>query len=83
MQDIFSLEEIEEYVKKIQKQATEATISPEILKQAFQDAIAALEDISTFKEQALPKMHETITQFRELAETGEREIARLEGVKEE
>jgi hypothetical protein len=28
-------------------------------------------------------MHETITTFRELAETGEKEIARLEGAKEE
>jgi len=39
---------------------------------------ASIEDISTFKQQALPKMQETITKFRELAETGEREIARLE-----
>lgn len=62
----------------IQKQATESTISPEILKQSFQDAIAALEDISAFKQQALPKMQETVAQFRELAETGEKEIARLE-----
>lgn len=62
----------------IQKQATESTISPEVLKQAFHDAIAALEDISSFKQQALPKMHETIAQFKELAQTGEREIARLE-----
>lgn len=61
----------------IQKQATENTISPEVLKQAFHDAIAALEDISTFKQHALPKMQETIAQFRELANTGEREIARL------
>ena len=63
---------------EVQKQATEATVNPEILKQSFQDAISALEDISTFKEQALPKMHETINQFKELAETGEREIARIE-----
>jgi len=62
----------------IQKQATEATVSPEVLKQALHDALAAIEDISTFKQQALPKMQETITKFRELAETGEREIARLE-----
>jgi len=66
----------------IQKQATEATVSPEILKQAFHDAISALEDISTFKQQALPRMQETVTQFRELAEIGEKEIARLEERKE-
>jgi uncharacterized protein YaaN involved in tellurite resistance len=62
----------------IHKQATESTVSPEVLKLAFSDAIAALEDISTFKKQALPRMQETVAQFRELAETGEKEIARLE-----
>jgi uncharacterized protein YaaN involved in tellurite resistance len=62
----------------IHKQATESSVSPEVLKQSFQEAIAALEDISTFKQQALPKMKETITQFRILAEEGEREISRLE-----
>ena len=62
----------------IQKQATESTMSPEVLKQAFRDTIAALDDIAEFKQQALPKMHETVAQFRMLAETGEKEIARLE-----
>ena len=62
----------------IYKQATESMVSPEVLKQAFQDAISALEDISVFKQQALPRMQETVLQFRELAETGEKEIARLE-----
>ena len=62
----------------IQKQSTEATVSPELLKQAFLDAISAIEDISLFKQQALPKMQETVAQFRTLAETGEKEIARLE-----
>ena len=67
----------------IQKQATESTLSPDVLKQAFSDAIAALEDISTFKQQALPKMQETVTQFKEMAEIGEREISRLEKAGEE
>ena len=62
----------------IHKQASEATISPETLKQAFQDVLSALEDISTFKNEALPKMQSTIAQFRELTEAGEREIAKLE-----
>ncbi|MDR1892053.1 MAG: toxic anion resistance protein [Oscillospiraceae bacterium] len=67
----------------IQKQATESSISPDVLKQAFQDALSALEDISIFKQQALPKMHETVAQFRTLAETGEKEITRLERAGEE
>jgi uncharacterized protein YaaN involved in tellurite resistance len=66
----------------IQKQATESTISPEILKQSFNDAIAALEDISVFKQQALPKMQQTIEQFREMVEVGEKEIERLHNSKE-
>ena len=74
---------LKEQGAEVQKQATEANINPDSLKQAFQDAISALEDISTFKAQALPKMHETINQFRELAETGEKEISRLERSKEE
>lgn len=74
---------LKEQGAEVHKQATQATVNPESLKQAFQDAISALEDISTFKAEALPKMHETINQFRELAETGEKEIARLESAKEE
>jgi len=62
----------------IQKQATGNMVSPEVLKQAFQDVIAALDDISTFKQQALPKMAEIVAQFKELAQTGDKEIARLE-----
>ena len=65
----------------IQQQAMESTISPDVLKQAFRDAIAALEDIAAFKEQALPKMQQTVAQFKDLAETGEKEIARLEKAK--
>jgi len=67
----------------IHKQATEATVSPDTLKQAFQDCLSALEDISTFKQQALPKMAETVNQFKMLAEQGEKEITRLEKIKGE
>jgi len=62
----------------IHKQSTETMLSPETLKQAFQDVLTALEDISNFKQESLPKMQEIIAQFRELATTGEREIAKLE-----
>ena len=65
----------------IQKQATQSAVSPDVLKQAFEDAIAALDDVSAFKYHALPKMQETVAQFRVLAETGEKEIARLAGAK--
>ena len=73
---------LKEQGAEIQKQATESTISPDVLKQAFSETISALEDIATFKQQALPRMHETVAQFRELAEKGEKEISRLEKVEE-
>ncbi|GIO29139.1 MULTISPECIES: toxic anion resistance protein [Paenibacillus] len=62
----------------IQKQALEASISVDTLKQAFTDVLSALDSISTYKQEALPKMRETINQFREMAETGEKQISRME-----
>lgn len=62
----------------IQKQALEASVSVDTLKQAFTDVLSALDSISTYKQEALPKMRDTITQFRELADDGEKQILRLE-----
>ena len=62
----------------IQQQATEAAISPETLKAAFNDALAALQDISTYKQRALPQMQQTIAEFREIAEEGERALQQME-----
>lgn len=62
----------------IHKQSLETSISVETLKQAFADVLSALDSISTYKQEALPKMRETINQFRELADTGEHHIQRLE-----
>lgn len=62
----------------IQKQAMEANISIDTLKTAFSDVIEAMDSISTYKREALPQMRETISQFKELAATGEEQIQRLE-----
>ncbi|MCG7406616.1 toxic anion resistance protein [Paenibacillus sp. ACRRX] len=62
----------------IHKQSLETNISVETLKQAFTDVLSALDSISTYKQEALPKMRDTIDQFRELADTGEQQIQRLE-----
>ncbi|RKP58146.1 toxic anion resistance protein [Cohnella endophytica] len=62
----------------IHKQSLEASISVDTLKQAFTDVLSALDSISTYKQEALPKMRETINQFRELADNGEQQIQRLE-----
>jgi uncharacterized protein YaaN involved in tellurite resistance len=63
---------------EIHKQSLESSISLDTLKQAFTDVLSALDSISTYKQEALPKMRETINQFRELADNGEQQIVRLE-----
>ncbi|MCD1260548.1 toxic anion resistance protein [Paenibacillus athensensis] len=63
---------------EIQKQAMETGVSADTLKQAFADALAAFDSISTYKQQALPKMRDTIQQFQTLADEGEKQIVRIE-----
>ena len=62
----------------VQRQATEASVSPETLKQAFADALSALEDISVYKQRALPQMQQTIEDFRNIAAEGERRLQQME-----
>ncbi|MEF3313826.1 toxic anion resistance protein [Paenibacillus sp. GYB004] len=62
----------------IQKQSMEANISVDTLKQAFADVLSALDSISVYKQEALPRMRQTIDQFRTLADEGEKQIVRLE-----
>ncbi len=63
---------------EIQQQATEANISVDTLKQSFADTLSALDDISNYKQEALPKIAKTIAEFRELAETGEKRLQEME-----
>lgn len=63
---------------EIHLQAEESGVSVESLTSAFNDAIQALEDISTYKQQALPRMKDSIEQFRQLAAEGESRIKRME-----
>lgn len=62
---------------EIQKQSLETNISVDTLKQAFSDVMSALDSISAYKQDALPKMRQTINQFRELGDDGEKQIHRL------
>jgi len=62
----------------IQKQASEANISVDTLKQAFAETISALDDISTYKQNALPQMQQSIQDFRQLAEEGEKQLEKME-----
>lgn len=63
---------------EIQKTSAETMISPEILKNSFKEAIAAVEDVSTYKQEALPKMKETIQMFNEMALDGQRVVNKIE-----
>jgi len=63
---------------EIQRQSMEATVSVETLKNAFADVMDALDSISSYKQEALPRMRDTVNQFRELAAKGEEQIQQLE-----
>ena len=72
---------LREQGSEIQKNSAETMISPEILKSAFQDAIQAIEDVSTYKQEALPKMKETIEMFSGMAEDGQKVVDKIENSK--
>lgn len=62
----------------IQKQASESMINAETLKKAFADCMEAIENISKYRQEALPLMSQTIKEFKELTEEGEKAIVRIE-----
>lgn len=63
---------------EIHKQSMESSVTVDTLKVAFQNCIEAMDAISNYKQEALPKMKETINEFKQLAEVGEKQIQRLE-----
>ncbi|NLP27608.1 MAG: toxic anion resistance protein [Clostridia bacterium] len=69
---------LKEQGAEIHKQSMESTLSVDALKTAFQDVLDALDSISAYKQEALPKMKETIEEFKVLSEKGEKEIQKLE-----
>lgn len=72
---------LKEQGSQIQKNSAETMISPEVLKTAFQDALQAIEDVSTYKQEALPKMKETILLFSDMANDGQKVVDKLENSK--
>jgi len=63
---------------QIQKQESKTGVSVEKLETAMADVMEALSSISTYKQEALPKMRNAINQFKELAAKGEELIQQLE-----
>jgi len=68
---------LREQGSEIHRQATEATVNPETLKNAFMEAMMALDDISKYKVEALPKMQEQINMFNELSKEGQKVVDKI------
>ncbi|MBE6473172.1 MAG: toxic anion resistance protein [Coriobacteriaceae bacterium] len=69
---------LKEQGAEIQQKASEANISADTLKQSFADTIQALEDISTYKQEALPRIRQTIAEFQEMADAGEQYLQKID-----
>ncbi len=63
---------------EIQKQASSTQIDIEVLKQSFADVTAALHDISTFRQNALPQMAENILEMDKMAAEAEEQVQKVE-----
>ena len=63
---------------EVQKQAIESNIDVATMKTAFRDTLEALESISNYKQEALPKLRETIDEFRAMTDEGEKILQRME-----
>jgi uncharacterized protein YaaN involved in tellurite resistance len=63
---------------EIHAQASRATLDMEALKSAFTDINAAMDEISRFRQEALPEMAQIIVEFDQLASAGEGAIGKLE-----
>ena len=62
----------------IQTQAAGAMLDMDALKGAFADINQAMDEISRFRQEALPRMAQTIVEFDQLTAEGEASIQRLE-----
>ncbi|MBN2443076.1 MAG: toxic anion resistance protein [Spirochaetales bacterium] len=70
--------QLKEQGADIQKQASESMLSVEALKSAFSDISTAMDEISKYRQDALPKMAQTIIEFDDLLGKGEARIKDLE-----
>ena len=73
---------LKEQGASIQQQAMQSSVSVDTLKDAFANTFEALDAVSNYKTKALPQMKNTIQQFRELADEGEKRIQKMEASEE-
>jgi uncharacterized protein YaaN involved in tellurite resistance len=62
----------------IQKQAASATLDIQKVTQSMEDLIAAIEDVETFKQAALPGMKESVNALQALSETVDAKVEKME-----
>lgn len=63
---------------EIQKQASTASLNMDTLKVAFQDLRTAMDDISTFRQKALPQMAQAVLQMDKLTEEAKQAIEKMD-----
>ncbi|MDO5848126.1 MAG: toxic anion resistance protein [Methanobrevibacter sp.] len=71
---------ISQQTNEIKEISTKSMISPEVLQNSFNEALTAIEEISTFKREALSQMQDTINTFGEMAAEGQRVVDKIETV---
>ncbi|MDW5377340.1 toxic anion resistance protein [Halomonas sp. HP20-15] len=63
---------------EIQSRAASATLDRETLEEAFREVMAALDDVSHYRQEALPRLDEQIERLDALSRQGNKAIERLE-----
>ncbi len=64
---------------EIHKQAAGTMLDLDVLRKSFEDIRAALDDVSRYRQEALPKMAENILEMDRMAAESEQTIQRMEG----
>jgi len=63
---------------EIHKQASSTQLNLDVLKQAFGDIRAALDDVSRYRQEALPKMAQSILEMDKMSQEAEAQIKKVE-----
>ncbi|MEG3078850.1 toxic anion resistance protein [Halomonas sp. 5021] len=61
----------------IQKRASSAMLDMQVLEEAFREVMGAIDDLSTYRQEALPRLDEQIDRLAALSEQGSASIERL------
>jgi len=62
----------------IQKRASSAMLDMQVLEEAFTEVMGAIDDLSSYRQEALPRLNEQIDRMATLAKQGNASISRLQ-----